>query len=451
MKMGLGQGKRIVIIGGSAAGAAAGARVKRLYPNAEVYLFEKGKYVSYGACELPYFLSGEISSVSQLQLYTPEQLSAEKNITVLSETKVLEIDRNKQELVIENKDGMSSFPYDKVIISTGSTPKNILKSFGRFENVFQLKNIDDALNIKKYISEFNPGKLIILGAGYIALELVEAFQNFGFSIELLNIEELPLPGYCDNARLAIKELLQKSNHNYVQIDAINDFSSKDNELKGLLCGGTWIEADFFIEALGVAPNSALAYESGVLMQNDQTIKVDRYMKTSSANIFAAGDVTHGFSQLTGKPYYYPLAQIANLQARVAAANLFSAKEKIAGSVGTNGLSFLGWEWVKTGLTYEAAKTYFANVEFVEFSTHNKPLIMPDAMPVYWHVVYQKNTGKILGATIWGKENNSGKINTMALAIRHGISIKELSSGDFLYSPRFAPMIDGFQILGRLVK
>ena len=451
MRLGLGQGKRIAVIGGSAAGAAAAARIKRLYPNAQVYLFEKGKYVSYGSCELPYFLSGEISSASKLQLYTPEQLSSEKNITVATQTQVNNIDRSKQELLVEHDGKESPFSYDKLVIATGSTARTILTSFGQFSNVFRLKSIDDAQKIKKFIKAHAPAKLTILGAGYIALEIIDALRLSGLSINILDIDDLPLPGYALNARQTLKKMLEKSQINYTRYEKINDYADSENQLKSILCGSKWHEADFFIEAMGVLPSSSLAIESGLEIQTDQSIKVDRFMKTSSANIFAAGDVAHGFHAITEKPYYYPLAQTANIQARVASLNLFSAKKKISGFLGTSGLSFFDWEWVKTGFTYEEACHLFPNIEVVEFSTSNMPEIMPDSSPVHWNVVYQKNTKKIFGATIWGKENIAGKINTLALAIRNSITVEELSSGDYLYSPRFSPMIDGFQILGRLVK
>lgn len=451
MRVGLGKGKRIVVIGGSAAGAAAAARAKRLYPNADVFILEEGPYVSYGSCELPFYLNGEIDSIEKLQLFTPQNLATEKNIDVYIRTKVLEIDRRKQILILSDDSGKRDFPYDKLIVSTGSRARTLLSSFGDYSNVFSLKNLPDGKKIRDFIYQNQPRKLIILGAGYIALEILEALKVFGLEVNILNVEDLPLPGFSLEARRVSKEILHKSGVSYSNYKEISDCSSNDGKLNSVLADGRWYEGDFFIEAMGVIPNSQIAHRAGIIVAPDLTIAVDKKMKTSSGNIFAAGDVTHGFHFLTGKPYFFPLAQMANSMARIAASNLFSATKNIYSTLGTSGLSFAGLDWAKTGFSFLEAQSAFGNMDEISFSTWNKPEVMSDAGKIYWNIVIQKNSKKIFGATLWGARGAADKINTINLAIRSGISSIDLADSDFLYSPRFSPQLDGFQILGRLIE
>jgi NADPH-dependent 2,4-dienoyl-CoA reductase/sulfur reductase-like enzyme len=447
---GRGKGQRIVVVGGSAAGAAAAARAKRFYPNASVVLFEAGPYVSFGACELPFYLSGEIESLDRLQLYTPRRLAEEKKIKVFAGTRVSEIDRSRQRIMLDISGPEKKYSYDKLIIATGASSVSLLKTYGNFNNVFSLKNLVDGDNIRKYIAERIPAKAVILGAGYIALEIAEALKNTISGITFLNIEEYPLPGYAMEARAVMKEAVTASGMEYRIYREVEDIRRSDGMLQALRIGGEWLEADIFIEAMGIRPNSGIAGKSGILLNKNGTIKTDRYMKTNSANIFAAGDVTAGKHLLTGKDFYLPLGQTANVMGRAAAANLFRLREEVPLLMGTTALKFGGIEWSRTGLTREEAEKYFSNVNSLTFSTSNRPEIMPAAGKIFWHIVFQQHNHRLLGATLWGAPGTALRINTLALAIRAGMTAEQLADGDFLYSPEFSPLLDGFLVLSRLL-
>jgi NADPH-dependent 2,4-dienoyl-CoA reductase/sulfur reductase-like enzyme len=439
---------QILIIGGSAAGAAAAAKCSRLYPEAQIKLVENGDYVAFGACELPFYLSGRISSIDELQVFTPEKLADKKKIDVFTRTRLLEIDKRKQECHILLADGTEvHWAYDKLILATGSNARSILQPAIRASNLFALKNLADGQAIMRSLRQHTSAKIVILGAGYIALEIATALLPRVAAMALFNRSDLPLPGFANPARRMVLESIQAEDkityHSYSELE---DFSMRDGRLTAIKLDGIWQTADIFIEALGVIPNSAVAGAAGLRINADATIACNRSMQSSNANIFAAGDVTHGWHRLSRRPFYFPLASTARKMGRVAAANLFYARENLPESLGTTALRFLNLEIARTGYNAEQAKTLCNNLREQQLQTTDIASLMPEKQPLYWYLVMQRHPQRLLGATLAGSIGAAARINVLALAISEKIDLGQLRRTDFLYAPEYSPLIDGFELI-----
>ncbi len=334
---------RVVIIGGIAAGTSAAAKCRRQSERLEIIIYEKDKYISYGTCGLPYFVSGKIANMNKLLIHTPGHFSKRFNIGVKTGHEVLRIDAKNKKILIRDLKNNNEFEdhYDKLILTTGSVPIKIrMEGYGA-RNIFVLKTMKDALDIKKYLENIkNTGKkdrdAVIIGGGFIGLELLEAFLEGGFKVSIIEKDSQILPMFDRE----IIEYLE----NYLEDLGIRIFKNEeakklitgdDNKVsKVVTSGGEELDTDIVFFGIGTRPNNMIAAGAGIKIGKSGAIVVDEFMRTSIENIYAAGDCCECKNLISGERRSYNLATIANRQGRTAGYNAAGGNERFDGSIVT---------------------------------------------------------------------------------------------------------------------
>lgn len=446
--------RRIIVIGGMAAGPSAAAKAARLNPNADVVLFEQTENISYGICEVPYVISGEIDNEDKLVIYTPERLSQEKRITVKILHRVEKIITNKHKVVVRNLSNseIKEYEYDKLIIATGASAKKLNIPGEDCRNVFHLRNRDDAKNILNYIKSEKPKHATIIGGGYIGIEMAEAFRKTDMEITLLHRYYFPLETFEPETSEVVLEELIKNGINFVANAKTEAFlKSKDEKVEYVLTNSGSFETDLVIVAIGVEPNVSLAKNAKLRIGNTGAISVNNSQQTSNEDIYAAGDCAEVTNIVTGKPAYIPLASIASRSAWIAGENSAGGRSKFDGAINSSALRIFNLEVARVGLSSkEAASARFKVVTDIIVSNSIIPL-MPDNKKVTIKLVVDQVSNRILGANVFGEGGAVSRANVLAAVIQKKFTVKDLSSLDMIYAPPFAPLWDPILISSNSIK
>ncbi len=439
----------IVIVGGNAAGPAAAAKAKRINPDANIILFEAGQFISTGTCELPYVLSGEIDDYNKIVFYTPETFESEKGVKVYTKHRVERIDTIKKTLTVRNllSDHLVEFPFDKLILCTGSQAKKI-NNFSDCKNVFTLKTVSDLISIKKYISDNRVKKAAIFGGGYIGVETADALQALNCEVLILDKEKLPMPQAELETRKLIGELLKKNNIEFHGSSYNPKVFTKEQKVYAINIEGWQREVDIVIEAIGFEPNVQLAKAIKIDIGPFGGIKTDQRMKTSNPNIYAAGDCVEVINQITGRPDYFPLATIARETGYVAAENAAGGNAVIKPYVKNIAVKFCNHVYVSVGLSsMETEKNRFT-INSVEATASNLVKVMPNAQNVFGKIIFEKGSNRILGANFLGSHEVIGYGDLIALMIKQKIKVTDLAEINYNYTPPESPFVNILYLLAK---
>jgi CoA-dependent NAD(P)H sulfur oxidoreductase len=447
--------RRIIVIGGLAAGPAAASKAKRIDPESEVILYEQGAYISYGTCELPYFINNKIQDISDLILFTPEQIEKDKNISVKIRHSVREIDPYNKEITVFDiaKEKLITQIYDKLIITTGSKPKEHPAFTEHYDNQFYFKSIEDTANLKKFIEYNDPQKAVIIGAGFIGLELAESLASIGLEITMLNNEELPLNQFEKESRKFALNQIQKNGIKFIKYKEIKsvesiakkEIISKSDEgkyISRINVDDHSIDTDLVIIAIGITPNTELSRVPRISTGKHGGILIDSRMSTNISNIYAAGDCCEVKNTITNKYTYSPFATTALKTGWAAGENAAGGNSIIKGIIPAYTLTFFDTEIAHVGLQYEEAlqNRFSAVKEIVD--GWEKPKIYPDSTKINVILIYDKKDNRILGADIFGKKGTAAlRSNILAAAIYHNFTLKDLIQLDFVYNPPSTPLRD----------
>ena len=278
--------EKIVIVGGNAAGPAAAAKAKRVNPDSEIILIEASNFISTGTCELPYLISGEITDYNKLLFYTPEKFKEEKGVTVLTNNFVKEIDPKYNEISVVNTidNTTREVGYDRLILTTGSKPNEIPDLSFYLENVFSFKSISDYLRLKQYLKNNSVEKILIVGSGYIGLEIADALASAKFHVTILEKDSLPMPSADNEIQHLLMGIIDSSPINFLTYDDSTRFITDENQLAQIVHEGRFLDFDIAIVAAGVSPNNILAEGAGLKLGNTGGLIVDSKLKTSDPNI-----------------------------------------------------------------------------------------------------------------------------------------------------------------------
>ena len=436
--------KKIVIVGGCAAGPKAAAKSKRLNPDNIVELYTKENMVSYSACGLPYFIGGIVPNVNELIVRTPEEFKKQGIDVFLNHTlKKILPDENK---LIFNDD--KEVFYDELILCIGSNPIIPDIKNNKLKNIFNLKVINDGINIRN--ASVISKSVLLIGAGYIAIELMEAFLNNNLKIYVLEKEAsiMPVLDY-DMSDILYKNILKRAEDKieFIFEDEAIEFLG-DEKFEGVITkNGRQIEADFCVIAIGVRPNVDIIKDTGIELGLTGAIKTDNKMRTNYKNIFAAGDCCEDFFIPTKQSVYMALGTIANKQGRVAAINAsdVNQNEIFDGILGSSVTKFFDYSVALTGLSEKKAlelKKYI-NIDpvssFVE--EYDKAGYMPHIGTLSVKLTADKRTGEILGAQVLGSGSADKRIGVVASALRANLTINEFLHLDLPYAPPFSSTID----------
>lgn len=438
---------KTVIIGGVAGGASAAARLRRLDESAEIILLERGKFISYANCGLPYYIGGEITDKSDLTLQTPQSFYERFRIDVRTENEAMAINTQLQTVTVLDKSQNKTYDesYDKLILSPGAEP--IRPNFDGIDDarIFTLRSIPDTFKIKEYINNTQAKTAVVVGGGYIGVEMAENLANTGLKVtvvELANhvIAPLDFDMACDvHHYLRSKGIVLRLN------TGVKAFAS-GKKLEVILDNDS-ICADIVILAIGVRPDTKLAKEAGLDCDAKGSILVNEYMQTSNENVYAVGDAVKTVNFVSGQMGYIPLAGPANKQGRIAADNICDIKSTYKGTQGSAVLKLFDMTVATTGLNEAAALA--ANIDFDKVYTFSAShaTYYPNASNMSVKILFQKTNGRIIGAQIIGFDGVDKRCDVLATAIRGKMNVQEITELELCYAPPFSSAKDPVNMAG----
>ena len=411
----------LVVIGGVAAGLSAAARARRVSPQLEIVVLEKGPVISYGACGLPYLVEGRVREASDLIVYTPEYFRKQRNIEVRTGARVVAISHPRREVTLESG---ARVRYENLVISTGTRCDTC--GLGPLPpHVFTLHTLDDATRLRAFLREKQPRHGVVVGAGYIGLEAADALRRNGLRVTVLErSQQLLLRGDDWWTGLVRKHLADYG----VELRCGVDVRALD------------FPADVVVLAAGFKPNVELAAEAGVEIGRSGAIRTDDRMETNLRGIFAAGDCAEAGHLVTGRPTWIPLGTTANKTGRVAGANAAGGRERFAGIVGTSIVGVFGMGFATTGLTASQARSEGFSPAAVQIEAKSKPGYFGGSKTSV-ELVADRATRKLLGGSVVGEDGAAGRINVIATALEAGLRVDQFEQLDLAYSPPFSTVWD----------
>jgi NADPH-dependent 2,4-dienoyl-CoA reductase/sulfur reductase-like enzyme/rhodanese-related sulfurtransferase len=430
---------KLVIVGGVAGGATAAARARRLSESVEITVVERGQYVSYANCGLPYFVSGDITRRSRLLLQTPEGFDSRYGVKVLLETEAVEIDREGQRVRVRGPEGESWLPYDSLILAQGGSPVMPPVPGIDSPNVFRLWTVPDMDRIHQYLEEKKPASAVIAGGGFIGLEMAEAFHKRGIPTTVVELLPRVMAAMDPEFGAMIARRLEA---NGVQVRTGVGLKSIDYCAPAVeLTDGSKVPAGIVLVAAGVRPELTLARAAGLTVGASGGLQVDEHLRTSDPHIWAAGDMNEIIQKVSGRRVRIPLAGPANRQGRIAASNALGARMKYAGGLGSSVVKVFDATAACTGLSESAARSAgFDAAEAVVVKDHHAAYY-PGSKELVLKIVYDRKTGRLLGGQAFGEEGVEKRIDVLAVALQGGMSLDDLAEVDLAYAPPYSSAND----------
>jgi len=439
--------ERIIIVGGVAGGASAAARARRVNEDAEIVVYERGPYVSFANCGLPYYIAGEITEVSKLMVATPELFKSKYRVEVKTEHEVTSIDVQSKAIHVKDSEGnIFEDRYTKLILSQGAQPLKPPFPGLDQEHVFTLRDIPDMLRIDGYLREKKVKTAAVVGGGFIGLEVAEAFHRRGIEVNLVerNPHVMPMVD-SDLARQFQNGILK---HGGIHLHT--DSSLQSIEEKSItLEDGNVLLADLVLLSIGVAPEVGLARDAGLVIGKTGGVQVNGRMESSSPDIYAVGDAAETVHRITGQRVRIPLAGPANRQGRVAGENAAGGHGTYSGALGTSIVRVHDQNLAITGLG--AAQAEASGLSFYRSTTQDLSHAgyYPGAKSITSRLLVEEGTGRLLGAQVLGEDGVDKRVDVYATAIAAGMSVDQLDDLDLAYSPPFGSAIDAVNTAGRV--
>lgn len=439
---------KIIIIGGVAGGATTAARIRRADESAEIILFEKGKYISYANCGLPYYIGGVIQEREKLFVQTPEAFSNRFHIDVRTESEVIAINREKKSVTVRAINGSTyEESYDKLLLSTGASPVRPPLRGIDLNGIFTLRNVADTDKIKSYIQTHSPQKAVVVGAGFIGLEMAENLHAQGAEVSIVEMgNQVMAPIDFSMAALVHQHLMDKGVNLYLE-QAVDSFEQEGKRLKVKFKNGHSILADIVILSIGVRPETSLAKAAQLTIGPAGGIAVNDYLQTSDSSIYAIGDAIEYRHPITGKPWLNYLAGPANRQGRIVADNILGSQIPYEGAIGTSIAKVFDMTVASTGLP--AKRLRLEKIDYVSSTIHpsSHAGYYPNALPMSIKITFDKQTGRLYGAQIVGYDGVDKRIDEFALVIKHNGTIYDLLSIEQAYAPPFSSAKDPVALAG----
>lgn len=449
---------KIIIIGGVAAGAKAAAKAKRMLPDAVIEIYTDDTHVSYSSCGIPYYIEGNFDDYRTLLVRSPEEFKA-SGIDVHLRHKVTKIIPETKQILVQKLDEQNAFltEYDKLIIATGATPiippikNNCLK------NIFTVRKIEDAINIRKKLEDSQ--RAVIIGGGYIGLEMLEAFVRNNVHTTVIERGEHIMPVLdADMSELALEQLTLQSDNKFEIVTGVaaTEFCGDVEGVTSVeTSDGKIYDTDLVIICAGVKPQVELARDAGIKLGITGAIKVNKRMETSVKDIYACGDCCEENQLITNTPVWMPLGSNANKEGRCAAINACNGFDEFHGVLSSAVTRCLNLTISMTGLTERDALKIGIEPVIAKVTKHDKVGYMPDAQHITLKVIADKNTGKLLGGQAVGTGDTDKRINTLATALLSGLTVDEFERNDITYAPPFSttidPLLNAAQILQNQIK
>ncbi len=428
---------KVVVIGGDAAGMSAASQVKRRVKTAHVVVLEKSEDVSYGACGMPYNISRK-GDINELTVMSATQFKEKRGLDVRLLNEGIGVDTKERIVNVKNVSTGRTYDinYDKLVIATGARAVKMPIEGVNQDGVFSLKFLDDARRIKRYIDEKNPQKAVLIGGGYINLELTETYKTLGMDVVLLKKSDKMSGMYEDEVEEAIKlELKQNGVELYTGVDI-----EKIEDDKTVVTNKGAFKTDLVSISKGIIPNTEFLEGTDIELSKG-AIVIDRYAATTNPNVYAGGDCALIYNKLLKRNVFMPLGTNANKIGKLAGANIAGANEKFAGIVGTSVLKLFNITVAKTGLSLKEAQDEGYDAFKTVVTTKTRAHGFPNPKDISVIFITEKNSGRLLGSQIFGGEGVALRIDVMATALFADMTIKDIQGLDLAYSPPFAPVWD----------
>ena len=441
--------KKYLIVGGVAGGATAAARIRRLTEDAEIILFEKGAYISYANCGLPYYIGGVIEERDRLFVQTPEAFGQRFNIDVRTRSEVIAIHPEKKQVTVRSAEGNEyTENYDKLLLSPGASPVVPPLPGIQSEGIFTLRNVDDTDRIKAYMTAHQVRRTVIVGGGFIGLEMAENLKHAGSQVAVVEMAPQVMgPIDYSMAALVHQHLQQQDVKLYLE-QAVERFSREGDELTVYFKSGISLKADMVLLSIGVRAETRLAQEAGLKLGEMRGIWVDAYLQTSDADIYAVGDAIEYPHPITGKPWLNFLAGPANRQARIVADNMVLGNRiHYEGAIGTSIAKVFDLTVASTGLPAKRLKQM--GIPYLSATIHNGSHAgyYPGSLQMDIKITFSPTDGKLYGAQIVGYDGVDTRIDQYALAIKQGATVEQLTRLEHAYAPPFSSAKDPVAISG----
>ncbi|MBP6873638.1 MAG: FAD-dependent oxidoreductase [Clostridia bacterium] len=443
---------KIVIVGGVAGGASAAARLRRLDENAQIILFERSGFVSYANCGLPYYIGGVISNKAELTLQTPESLWNRFRIEVRTHQEVTHINTQDKMVTVHDLDNEKVYEesYDKLILSPGAKPiiPNLYGTDSR--RLFTLRTVEDSYRIRDYVTENNPQSVVIVGGGFIGLEVAENLNDMGIRVTIVQRSDqlLDILDY-DMATFTHSKIRQKGISLKLGSNVIG-FTDEANGITTHLENDSDIKSDFVLMAVGVLPDSSLAKAAGLQLGIKGSILVNDKMETSVQDIYAVGDAVQVIHSVSGQNAVISLAGPANKQGRIVADNICGGDSHYKVSIGSSVIKLFDMTIASTGLSEKAAIASGFDCDRIVLSPASHASYYPNSKVMTMKVVFEKETLKLLGAQIVGYDGVDKRIDVLATAIAFGAKANQLKDLDLAYAPPYSSAKDPVNMAGFMI-
>lgn len=442
---------KVVIVGGVAGGATAAARLRRLDESAEIVVFERGGYVSYANCGLPYYIGGVIRDRAKLTLQTPESFRRRFNVDVRVRSEVVEIARAEKKVRVREAEGGREYweSYDKLVYAPGAAA--IRPAFvGEGDRIFTLRTMEDTFRLDDFLRAASPARALVVGGGFIGIETAENLAERGVRVTLVQMEDqVMLPFDYDMACILRAQLLGKGIDLRLN-SKVTDLRQAGDEVTAQIENASPVTADFAMLAIGVLPETSLAAAAGLTLGRKGALVVDEHMRTSDPDIYAAGDAVQVCDAVTGAPSLVPLAGPANKQGRIAADNIAGIPSVYRGAQGSSVLKVFDMTAAATGLSERAARAAGLDADSALLFSPEHASYYPGGRNMTLKVVYERAGGRILGAQCIGFGGVEKRVDVLAAAVRAKMTAEDLTDLDLCYAPPYSSAKDPVNMAGYVI-
>lgn len=445
--------RRVVVIGGVALGTKAACRVKRIDPTTHVTLIDKDEYISYGGCGIPYYVSGDVADHTALQSTAYHMVRNEeffKTIKgyeeVVTGTLVTRIDREAKVVWAKGKDGVEkSYPYDKLVIGAGSRTRDLKIPGQELSGIHAVGNLEDAMAIKKMVAAGQVEKAVIVGAGFIGLEMAEALADmWGIETSVVEIGDQIMPGFVGQQMAYMAQRSMEENEvNFYLGETVKGFEGDEGAVQRVVTNQRTLEADLVIMAVGIQPNAELARDAGLDVGPTGGIAVNDKLQTTDPDIYSGGDCIELKHAISGKPGIWPLGSLANRQGRVIGTNMAGGSATTEAPVGSFVVKLFDKSLAGTGLTLKAAEEAGFDAISVSMCQLDRAHFYPEKELMFLELVVEKSTKRVLGIQGFAGSGDAmvGRINAVAATLKYKPTILDISNLEFAYSPPFSSAMD----------
>lgn len=440
--------QKVIIVGGVAGGATAAARLRRISEDVEIVLIERGEHISFANCGLPYYIGETIKDRSKLLVQTVKGMLERFKLDIRNLSEVVSIDAKNKQVRVKNLQNGEVYEeaYDKLLLSPGAKPiVPPIPGLKENETLFTLRNIPDTDKIKNYVDNHLPKKAVVIGGGFIGVEMAENLVDRGIEVTLIEMaNQIMAPIDFEMASILHAHLKEKG----VQLILENGVQSFDDQgKKVILSDGMEIQTDMTILSIGVVPENELAKSAGLELGQRGGIIVNEYLQTSNEHIFAVGDAVEVVDYISGTKAMIPLAGPANRQGRIAANNMMGKKEKYQGTLGTSIAKVFDLTVAATGNNEKTLKRLGVSYEVVHIHPSSHAGYYPGAAPISLKVIFDKETGKIFGAQAVGADGVDKRMDVIATAIKGGLTVEDLTNLELSYAPPYSSAKDPVNMAG----